>query len=324
LFTSVETIKQYILKIIPFLFVLACLINIDRTSFSFNAVKSNIQAILFFDKTNKSNFKNVAKKSFIPERMKNAIAKNTVDIIPSEISYVYFNNLNYNPRPIVQSYSCYSPLLMELNYQKLLSTNAPQYILYHSALLLERRLPFSDDSYSQLALLQRYQIIDTAMVYKQSNDFSKDSTFLMLFKRSDHVRSFTKKLVLDTMVSLNNKITLPQTNNILFMESELNYTLFAKIRRILFQPYKLKMNLYTDNFSFKSVKANIPEFKKGVVINQSLLNSEGDNIDNKKLFTFYKNEGNCDEKIKYISFNGSAKYFNNKFRVKFYEYILNK
>ena len=324
LFTSVETIKQYILKIIPVLFVLACLIKIERTSFSFDAVKSNIQTILFYNKTNKANFKNVAKKSFIPDRMKNIIAKNTVDVIPTEISYIYFNNLNYNPRPIVQSYSCYSPLLMQLNYQKLLSTNAPQYILYHSGLLLEGRLPISDDFYSQLAILQRYQLIDTAMVYKESNDFLKDSTFLMLFKRSDHVRSVTKKLLLDTMISLNNKITLPKTNNMLFMESDLNYTSLGKIRRIIFQPYKLKMNLYTNNLMMKSVKGIIPELKNGVIINQSLLNSMGNNIDSKKLFSFFKNEGQSEEKIQQILFNGNAKYFNNKFRVKFYELILNK
>ncbi len=324
LFTSAETIKQYILKIIPFLFILTCLIKIERTSFSFDSVKSNIQTILFYDKTNNANFKNVAKKSFIPERMKNIIANNSVDIIPTEISYAYFNNLNYNPRPIVQSYSCYSPLLIQLNYKKLLSTHAPQYILYHSGLLQEGRLPFSDDSYSQLALLQRYQLIDTAMVYKESNDFSKDSTFLMLFKLSDHVRSLTKKLLLDTMISLNDKIILPQTKNMIFLESDLNYTLLGKIRRIIFQPYKLKMNLYTDNLNKKSVKGILPELKNGVVINQSLLNSEGNNIDSKKLFTFFKKDGMCDEKIKQISFIASPKYFNNKFRIKLYEFVLNK
>ena len=74
----------------------------------------------------------------------------------------------------------------------------------------------------------------------------------------------------------------------------------------------------------KSVKGIIPELKSGVLINQSFLNSEGNNIDYKKLFSFFKNEGQSEEKIQQITFNGNAKYFNNKFRVKFYELILNK
>jgi hypothetical protein len=49
---------------------------------------------------------------------KSIVGDHSVDIIPTEISKIYFNGLRYDPRPVIQSYSAYNRYLDSLNNRK--------------------------------------------------------------------------------------------------------------------------------------------------------------------------------------------------------------
>jgi hypothetical protein len=83
------------------------------------------------------------------------------DIIPSEISTIYFNGLRYNPRPVIQSYSAYNTYLDSLNYQKYMSSGAPDYVLFALG-SIDDRLAFFDESRVKLALLSHYSFVGVA------------------------------------------------------------------------------------------------------------------------------------------------------------------
>ena len=82
----------------------------------------------------------------------------SVDVIPSEISKVYFNGWKYDPRPVIQSYSAYNSYLDSLNYQKYISPGAPDYVLF-SLSSIDDRLPFFDESKTKLALFTHYSVV---------------------------------------------------------------------------------------------------------------------------------------------------------------------
>ncbi|HLZ87907.1 MAG TPA: hypothetical protein VKQ52_11720, partial [Puia sp.] len=85
------------------------------------------------------------------------IGDSTVDIMPHEVSTLYFNGLRYDPRPVIQSYSAYSEYLDKLNYAKYTSPDAPQYVLFNIG-SVDDRVPFFDETRTKLALLDRYEV----------------------------------------------------------------------------------------------------------------------------------------------------------------------
>ncbi|MDZ7933962.1 MAG: hypothetical protein U5M51_03110 [Emticicia sp.] len=78
-------------------------------------------------------FKDISKKNtphynFIyPKEVLDIIGNKTVDLVPNETSEIYLNNLNYNPRPIIQSYQAYNAYLDKKNQEKYLSATALQF-----------------------------------------------------------------------------------------------------------------------------------------------------------------------------------------------------
>lgn len=64
----------------------------------------------------------------LPDGIRNKIKGESVDVMPSEISIVAANGLNWKPRPIFQSYKSYTSELDALNASKV-SSDPPQWIL---------------------------------------------------------------------------------------------------------------------------------------------------------------------------------------------------
>jgi hypothetical protein len=86
------------------------------------------------------------------------IGNSTVDIVPVEISKIYFNGLHYDPRPVVQSYAAYNESLDNLNSRKYGSADAPEYILFTISSIDDRQ-PYFDESRTKLAILQHYDVV---------------------------------------------------------------------------------------------------------------------------------------------------------------------
>ncbi len=103
------------------------------------------------------------------------IGNESVDIIPSEISYIYANALTYNPRPVIQSYTAYTGYLDGLNRIKYMSDSAPTFILF-SAEAIDRRYAFFDEPQTKRAILQNYEVVSSANL--------DDSKMILLKRRA--------------------------------------------------------------------------------------------------------------------------------------------
>ena len=120
--------------------------------------------------------------SSFSQRILKKIEEATVDIIPWDISYVFFNGLNYNPRPVIQSFVAYSENLDKLNANKYSSAESPDYVLYTMG-TIDNRHPFWDESKTKLAMLRNFKVVDTAIISSKSRKTDSKKNFILMKKK---------------------------------------------------------------------------------------------------------------------------------------------
>lgn len=86
------------------------------------------------------------------------IGNDSVDIIPSEASLVAANNLNWQPRPVFQSYKAYTSDLDSLNANSV-SSSPPEWILLHWG-SIDGRHQILDEPSTFLEMLCNYRLYD--------------------------------------------------------------------------------------------------------------------------------------------------------------------
>ncbi|MDP2137106.1 MAG: hypothetical protein Q8J74_04560 [Candidatus Didemnitutus sp.] len=103
------------------------------------------------------------------------IGNSTIDVLGYEQAAVIYNQFNYHPRPVFQSYSAYRPHLSRLNAKFYASNRAPEYVLLKLQ-SIDRRLMVFDDSEVLSLLVQRYEFVHTERGYqlwrRKPGDFS--------------------------------------------------------------------------------------------------------------------------------------------------------
>jgi len=81
----------------------------------------------------------------------------SVDVYSPQIQpAVLAHGLNYNPRPIFQSYAAYTPRALKMNYDHLISADGPDYVLF-SPNSVDNRLKALQDGMSWLPLMLNYE-----------------------------------------------------------------------------------------------------------------------------------------------------------------------
>ena len=102
-----------------------------------------------------------------------------VDIYNWDQASVLANELNFTPRPVFQSYSAYSPALLQLNADHLLGDEAPDLILF-SVQTIDNRLPALEDGLSWPLLWTRYDPIGFmgSHLLLKRRQFSEKSLYL--------------------------------------------------------------------------------------------------------------------------------------------------
>lgn len=100
------------------------------------------------------------RKAFAQPRLQALVGRDTVDIIPPIQSFVFFNDLNYHPRPVFQGYQACSPRLARLNGNFCDSDDAPTFVLRLPVLsAIDGRFPMSEDAEVLKALYRNYRPI---------------------------------------------------------------------------------------------------------------------------------------------------------------------
>ncbi len=108
------------------------------------------------ERSTTQNLQVIATATKIPDSVLEKVQGKTIDIIPWEFSLIPGNQLNWKPRPIIQSYSAYTEKLDELNYQSL-SQSPRDYLIYHFQSIDDRH-PFFDEPKAFSYVVCNYQL----------------------------------------------------------------------------------------------------------------------------------------------------------------------
>ncbi len=157
----------------------------------------------------------------------------SVDIFPWDQAIVLANNLNYNPRPIFQSYSVYTPALIKKNLQHLASSQAADYLLFDIK-TIDNRYPTLDDGALWPTIWRYYDPIDQA------------SDFLILSRRSSP-RDVLLDKVAEGSSLMGQYIAVPETNKPVWAKVKMHLSPLGKLRAFVFRQSILKIEVTFDN-----------------------------------------------------------------------------
>jgi len=219
----------------------------------------------------------------LPNSILNIIGNNSIDAIPWDISSIYFNKLNYRPRPIIQSYITSSKILntYNLNYYK--KKNSSEFILFENR-AIDNRYPFWSESLVKQLLISDYKPVDSLFVWKAG----KDTSFL-LKKRTAPLKS-TESLIQDTEIVFNKKYNIPKTNNLIYLSADIKYSVWGKLLKFLYQPPIIYIKLFFEDGLTDTYRIVVPEIKHGVIINKKIITQED-------AYLLFKYQGRKNENI---------------------------
>jgi hypothetical protein len=155
----------------------------------------------------------------------------SVDLYPWSQILVFANDLRYHPRPIMQSYSAYTPELAEMNAAYLRGEQAPENIFF-SVYPVDGRFPAGDDGRSWPDLLTRYDVVST-------NSFG-----FLLLQHSANPRSCKRVLLQDSVIAFHSPVAVPSAREgPVWAEIEINRTTLGSVASALYKPPQISLDV---------------------------------------------------------------------------------
>lgn len=174
--------------------------------------------------------------------VKAAVGEASVDVLGFEQAIALFNDLNYQPRPVFQGYSAYTPYLSRLNGDYFASDRAPEFVLFKLQ-TLDGRLATMDDPHSLRLLIQRY----TYLLSEQG---------FTLWQRKPgpfDVNQFEPTPISSVTHRIGESIAVPaHPDHGIWVEIHYRFSLLGKLRRFLFKPPLVQLRI-TDESGTESV-----------------------------------------------------------------------
>jgi hypothetical protein len=215
-------------------------------------------------------FKDISKKNTphynytYPKEVLDIIGNKTVDLVPNETSEIYLNKLNYNPRPVIQSYQAYNAYLDRKNKEKYLSATAPDFVIFGIE-STDNKYAIGDETLTIVALLQRYEPIKTWQNRLLLKKKERTKT-LKLVKQSSTAWEMGKSFTLNSVIkadSSNQKL-------LSIIKVKTTYNWIGKLLNLLFQPPHLNMEIVTSKGE-KTIYRTVPILlNKGLIVNAKM------------------------------------------------------
>lgn len=158
----------------------------------------------------------------------------TVDIYPWDQAYILANKLDYSPRPLFQSYSVYTPNLIEKNRKFLYSDKAPENIFF-AIKEIDGRAPYMMEGASWLDIIKLYDIVDI------QDDF-------LILKKTKLQKSYTLTPLTKHNISFGESINVPD-DEIIYAKIDIKKSLLGRVKDILYKSPILYVELIFENGS---------------------------------------------------------------------------
>jgi len=162
-------------------------------------------------------------------KFRRIIGRASADVFGQRQAYAVFNDLDYRPRPVFQSYAACNARLMRLNEQFYLSKAAPQYVLFQ-LVALDFKFPPLEDAWVLRDLLINYQPV------------SAEGLFLLFKAKAKSSEPPRLKLLRQGVVSPGMPIALREYGDAdLWLEIDLSPTVAGRLRQVLYRPPTVRL-----------------------------------------------------------------------------------
>jgi hypothetical protein len=158
------------------------------------------------------------------------VLEGTTDIYSFFQSYLIASGNEWKPRPVFQSYAAYAAPLALKNRDYLLSSQAPDNIIFNLQ-TIDNRLPMLDDGASWPVLLNRYEPTQIKNGY------------LYLRKAASNPESEDLRQISDGVYKTGEKVSVPDAHGPVFAEIAVKPTLLGRLVSIFFKPPQLAIEL---------------------------------------------------------------------------------
>jgi hypothetical protein len=219
----------------------------------------------------KSRMKNVYSDFKLPNATLRKIGQGSIDFYPYNNEFAFANDLNYQHRPLTQSYMTLTPLLGKLNAEYLASESSPKFIIWNSTIVCNftKCNPFQDfdqkyvlnsDPVTSSAILYNYKIIDS---FNLTNGITG-----VLLKKKSRVDKFGYTISNWTPTKLGTWINIPVgRQRTLFIEPEFRFTTFGKLTNSLFRGGIIYVSYQFDDDLIETYRVNISSSAFGLYAN---------------------------------------------------------
>ncbi len=194
------------------------------------------------------------------DHAKDVIGNQSVDVMNYLLLAAVVNDMNYQPRPIIQGFVAYTPTLQSLNEEYFRGAGRPHFVML-SPQATDGRFPTLEDSAALNYALNNYVPV------------ARDGRFLILQQRT--AEDLTFQLVHEESLRFGEKFDLsPWTQGPLFMTVGIAPTVLGRAVTLLYQPHPLYMRISTGQEEERY--RIIPSMAEGPFLVNPLLNSNYD------------------------------------------------
>lgn len=177
----------------------------------------------------------------------------TTDIYSFNQSYLIASGNVWNPRPIFQSYSAYTPELAAINKQHLLSNHAPDNIIFKVE-TIDERMPTIDDGASWPVLLTNYHptIMQSDFLFLKKNDNNRNVDNLLKLRDEKHI--------------FGENVAVPELKQPLFVQLDIEPTFLGRLATIFYKPSQLTIQIELKNGITKEYRMVAGMAKSGFLL----------------------------------------------------------
>jgi len=181
--------------------------------------------------------KNISRNR-IDQQIREAIGESSVDIYPWDYSFIPANGFNWKPRPVIQSYACYTPWLDRQNARHFLSDQAPDYLLWelrkithdiHGGTMesIDGRYLLNDQPETAISLIRNYELTG-----KQGGTFP-----VLVFRKRSHPLDMGSMILNDDIFEWNRwyDVVAPKRGDLLRINATFERNFLGDVKSFLYK-----------------------------------------------------------------------------------------
>jgi hypothetical protein len=256
----------------------------------------------------------------LPPDVRARLGNATTDVLDWQSDLLAGDSINYDPRPLCQSFMAYTHELDSINAAHFFREDRPRYILAQK-FSIDSRYYFWDESYTSALIHLNYDYdrafsTDGSDPFKTSKaeNFIPRTDYLLLSEKNGVHRYPIFQLIETRAVKITDTVDLhlPDTAAI-YMTADIEYDWKGRLRRMCYQVPAITVTLFYED-TVQQYRAVVPILKSPVLINKAV-------IDATDLKNFYTGNLARNRTIKAFVFTPVTSGFIPEYKLSFYRMI---